>query len=199
MPRVDRKAVLGSGRVGERCEQIRRCFDHVAAFLTHEMAVCLARKVVRRRAVTEVRVNYDPQLFELVEVPVDRRKVNVGRQGLDLFCELLGGAVFRVLEEPSEEQTPRRRDPSALCPQKIEHAFHPIGTGRFRSGTTGHVSKDTYWGVDAHETLLQAPRIWTSLSRSGKDNLLVVPSVNGPCEELAIRVDPNGSRREQSC
>jgi len=49
------------------------------------MAVRLARKVVSRRTVAEVRVNYDPQLFELVEVPIDRRQVNIGRQGLNLF------------------------------------------------------------------------------------------------------------------
>ena len=61
-----------------------------------------AREVVGRRAVTKMRVHDHPELFELVEVPVDRREMDVGRLLLHHSGEVLCRAVAVALEECAE-------------------------------------------------------------------------------------------------
>ena len=70
----------------------------------------------------EMGVDDDPEALEIVEVPVDRRDVHLGRDGLDLGAQLLGGAVAPGIEQGPQQQDPRARDPAPAFPEQRQRA-----------------------------------------------------------------------------
>src|SRR5271168_4397842 len=73
---VDVESEAGSGRPGESGEDLVGSFDHGLALLAHQVAMGAGRQVIRGRTVPEVGVDDDAEAFQLVEIPVDRRKVD---------------------------------------------------------------------------------------------------------------------------
>lgn len=76
------------------------------------MAHCC--KVVRGRAVSEMRVFDHTEAFELLEISIDRRQVDIRRAVLNLGRKLLCGAVPACFDERLNQETPWRRDPVSL-------------------------------------------------------------------------------------
>ena len=66
---------------GQAVEEVPRGLDHRPAHLANEMPVGLRGQVVDGGTVPEVGVDDHSEPLELVEVPVDRRDVNVGGDG----------------------------------------------------------------------------------------------------------------------
>ena len=93
MVRVDGEGELRLGRPGQATEELVGRLDHGAAHLTDEMAVGRRGEVVRGRAVAKMGVDDDAKAFELFEVPVDRRQVDIGGLVLHLGRQLLGGPM----------------------------------------------------------------------------------------------------------
>ena len=68
--------------------------------------------------------------FELLEVAVDGREVDVGRFCLHLRGEVLGGAVARRGEERSQDQPAGGRRPAPGRPQALDDAGDELVDGR---------------------------------------------------------------------
>jgi hypothetical protein len=117
VPRVDRESVVRKGSRSQGSKDLLRRFHCRSAPLAYKVAVSLGREVVGGRAMAKVRVDHNPESLEFVQVAVDRRQMDVRRDGLNLGGEVLGRAVSRALEEATEKQTPRRGDPPALGPE----------------------------------------------------------------------------------
>jgi hypothetical protein len=110
--------------VGHRLEEVLRGLDGVAADFAHEVAVRLGGQVVRRGAVPQMVVDDDAEALELLQVPVDSRRVDVWRQGPDRDEQLLGRRVAGALDQRREHQASSRGHPrtaiSQLCDELID-------------------------------------------------------------------------------
>lgn len=106
MAGVDREPESITGASRERPEQVLGCFDGGTARLAHEVAMCLRGAVVRRGAVSEMRVDDHTDPLQLIEVAIHRGEVDVGREHLHSGGELLSGEMTRILEQAREQQAP---------------------------------------------------------------------------------------------
>jgi hypothetical protein len=89
-------------------------------------------QVVGSRPVPEMGVDHDPEPLEIVEVPVDRRDVHLGRERLDLGTQLLRGAMAFGIEQGPKQQHPRARDPSTSFSEQRQRTLDRIDGGRRR-------------------------------------------------------------------
>jgi len=100
--------------------------------------VRLGCQVVRGGTVSQVRMNDDAQSLELLEIAVNRREVDVGRTGLNLFSEFFSGAVRTFFEETTQQDPSRGRGATAALAQEIQDLFDPVNFGRgFIAGILG--------------------------------------------------------------
>ena len=70
---------------------------------------------------TQVGMNDDPHLFELFEVPIDRRQIDVGSLRLDHLSQLFGGPMAGRIEEGMEEEPSGTSDPPSSLPDQGQH------------------------------------------------------------------------------
>lgn len=84
------------------------------------------REVIGGRAMTEAHLFDHAEAFQLIEISVDRREMDVRGAALHLGRELLGRAVPTRFEERLDEEAPRRRDPVPPGVQEIEHLFEVL-------------------------------------------------------------------------
>ena len=102
---IDGEPELGLGLLGQPAEERVGGLDHLAALLTDEMSVRSGGQVVRRRTVPKVCVHDHSEPFQLVEIAIDGREVNIW----SLFLHLCGQVLCRVVafgvEEGPQQQT----------------------------------------------------------------------------------------------
>ena len=98
---VDGEAKLSLGSFGQASEECARGFDHLPALLADEVPMCRCREVKGRRTMPEMGMHDHTKAFELVQVPIDRRKVNVGCLSMHLGGELFGRTVALGVEKRS--------------------------------------------------------------------------------------------------
>ncbi len=91
MTRIDGEPEPLSGRPVESSEKILWHIDDRSARLADEVAVRVTSEVVRRRTVTEMRMDDDAELLQLFKISIDRRDMHVGRPRLHRQCQILGG------------------------------------------------------------------------------------------------------------
>jgi hypothetical protein len=93
VPRVDRESVVRKSSRSQGSKDLLRRFHRRSAPLAYEVAVSLRSEVVGGRAMAEVRVDHNSESLEFVKIAVDRRQMDVRRDGLNLGGEVLGRAV----------------------------------------------------------------------------------------------------------
>ena len=95
-------------------EQVCRRLQCSSTVLADEMAMRVGGQVIGSRAVAEVRVHHDTESFELFEVAVDRRGVDVGSELTDGVEEFLGSGVDAALRQRLQYEAPRGGDADAI-------------------------------------------------------------------------------------
>src|ERR1035438_1280679 len=111
-------------------------------------------------AMPEMSVDDDAEAFEVVEVSIDRRNMDLGSFRLHLGAELLGGAMASGIEQRSQQQDAGAGDPTASFSEQRQGAFDRIDPGRGRVGlsrTPGH-DPIVRLGLMANKTLLRPGR-----------------------------------------
>jgi len=78
-------------------------------------------ELIRGGAVAEVEVLDDTEVFKLVEVPIDRRDVDVGSRSLDLESELFCRVVPHAIEQAGNEQPTCRRNAVPFVAKPVEY------------------------------------------------------------------------------
>ena len=101
---IDGETEFLLGAVGQVHEQFVRRPDSLATVLAHEVAMGACGQVVRGRSVSEMGMDDNPESFQLVQVAIDRRQVDVRRFRLDDGGEILGTVVARVIEDGLDVQ-----------------------------------------------------------------------------------------------
>jgi hypothetical protein len=130
MARVDHKAVLALRRVGQGAKESLGRFHLSPAHLTDQVSVRLGGKVVRRRSVSQMRMDDDAESLEFIEIAVDRREMNVRRNPLHLFGEFFGGPMGTLFEEAAQQDPSRGRGATAAFAKEIQDLFDPVNVGR---------------------------------------------------------------------
>lgn len=69
--------------------------DERSALFANEVAVNRTGQVVGGGAMTEMRVDHQAELFEVLEVAIDRRQMDIGRLGVHLGGKFLRSAMTR--------------------------------------------------------------------------------------------------------
>lgn len=118
MVRVYVEVEPGGGKSREPSKDLVRSLDHRAAFLTDEVPVRPCGQMVGGGTVSEMGVDDDAQALQIVEISVDGRHVDFGRDRLDLGPQFVGGPVPRGSEQRVEEEDSRAGHPSPLSPQQ---------------------------------------------------------------------------------
>jgi hypothetical protein len=90
-----------------------------SAHLTDQVTVHLGCEVIGGRTVPQVRVNDDTPSFEFIEITVDGREMNIGRNVLNLFSEFFCGTMRTLFEEAAKQYPSRGRRATAAFAQKI--------------------------------------------------------------------------------
>ena len=129
------------GEARKSSKDLVRSLDHGPALLTDEVSVRPCGQMVGGGTVSEMGVDDDAQALQIVEIPVDGRHVDLGRDGLDLGPQFVGGPVPRGSEQRVEEEDSRAGHPSPLGPQQGQRPLDGIDTGAVRTdrgGTPGH-------------------------------------------------------------
>lgn len=80
------------------------------------MAVCLGGQLIRRRSVSEMRVDDEADPLELVQVSVDRRQVHVGGPALNVIGQFLGAPVGSA-DQGFKDRPPARCHPVPERPE----------------------------------------------------------------------------------
>ena len=97
--RVDVKPETRPSGPRQAREELGGRLDRGAALLTDQVSVRPGCQVVRRGAMSEMRVDDHPEAFQFVEVSVDGRYVNVGCLKLDRRGKLLRRVMALDLEK----------------------------------------------------------------------------------------------------
>jgi hypothetical protein len=74
-------------------------------------------------------MNDDAQSLEFLEIAVNRREVDVGRNDLNLFGEFFSGAVGTLFEETAQQDPSRGRGATAAFAQEIQDLFDSVNFG----------------------------------------------------------------------
>ena len=101
---IDREPEPGLGVLGQAAEQGVGRLDHLPALLADEVPMRGTGQMVRRRAMSQVRVNDNTQSLQLVEVSIDGGQVDVG----SLFLHLCG-QIFCRMVTLGPEQGPQQQ------------------------------------------------------------------------------------------
>jgi hypothetical protein len=107
MPGVYGKAELPLGLSGKSAEENLRSLEHLSAALAHQMRVREGGYLVRRWPMPEVRVDEHSKGFQVLEIPVDGRHVDIGKATLHCRSKLLGAHMIICLEQHLEDGPPR--------------------------------------------------------------------------------------------
>ena len=160
---VDLEAVSRLCRSGQAVEDLRGYFDADTALFADEVTVGAGGEVVGGRAVGEMGVDDDAQLFELIEVAVNGGEVGVGGLGLDLGGQLFGGPVPGLIDEGLEQEAARAGHSPAAGPEEGHHVVN----GRDCAGDVGPIR-----GFAHARRLTVSPRI----GRASDTKAILVPS-----------------------
>ena len=100
---IDGETELLLGAVGQVREQFVRCLDRLATVFAYEVAMGACGQVVRGRSVSEMGMDDNSESFQLLQVAIDRRQVDVRRSRLEDGGKVLGTVMVRIIEYGLEE------------------------------------------------------------------------------------------------
>ena len=115
MARIDDEAEPRLCAPGEAAKEILRRLDRRAAAVTDQVAVQRRGQMVCGRAMPQVSVDDHTEALQLVQVPVDRRHVDVRSPRLHLRGQILCSPVTTGVEEGMQQFTAGCRDPATLA------------------------------------------------------------------------------------
>ena len=131
---VDVEVEARTAACGQAAEDLVGRLDHGAALLAHEVAVGAGRQVVGGRAVPEMGVDHHTQPLEIVEVPVDRGDVHLGRHGLDASAPSSSAVRCPESRRAPAAAGPGARDPSAVLAEQGQGPLDAVDAGHHRLG-----------------------------------------------------------------
>ena len=126
MVRVDSEAVLGSRTALQRTKELIGHFDDHTTVATDQVAVVFAREVVGGSTVAQMDVLDHTKAFQLLEVAVDRRDMDVRCSAVDLGGQLVGSAVPACLDQATDEEAPWRRDAMSHRAEEFDDPLHSL-------------------------------------------------------------------------
>lgn len=101
-------------RCPERLEQVVFQLEHGSALLAHEMMVPLGtHELEAPNTAPEIGLGHQPQLYPQVQVPVDRREVDIRVLSPNHIIDLLGSAMTTQPRQRSKHGQALTRDPLA--------------------------------------------------------------------------------------
>ena len=137
---VDPKPVLGGELIGKRCKGLVGNLDHLATAFAQQMLVTLVGQVIRRRAVPEVHVLDDAELFERDEVAVDGRFGDLRVSQPDLTDDVFGAQASSAVVEQNPDRCPTSigGPAAAVSSQSSDDLFHRINCDHVANHCTTH-------------------------------------------------------------
>ena len=119
------KVEISSHRVHEGFKQRGRNFERCSTMRTQQVSVDWSGEVVDGRRSTKVSVDDDAELFELLEIAINRRRTGFGSVHLHRRGQSFCRDVISRLDEGLDQRAFRRRDASTRRAQGGENVFHP--------------------------------------------------------------------------
>ena len=119
------KVEISSHRVHEGFKQRGRNFERCSTLRTQQVSVDRSGEVVDGRRSTKVGVDDDAELFELLEIAINRRGTGFGSVHLHRCGQSFCRDVISRLDERLDQRAFRRRDATTRRSQSGENVIHP--------------------------------------------------------------------------